>query len=743
MPKKQKTEPRRSKKEIFQQRMENQVKDFLGDSGFESTPEEIAEALDIPNSQHSLLMESLENLTQRRTLSKGKKGYRLAKNSSKKNEQDVVIGVLRVHPRGFGFLQPEDPNQYPQDIFIPKHLTESAVDGDKVEVVINPHAISEKGPEGRVINILSRGRTHLAGTVFQVLGGGRALAYAPLLGVDQKVLVEPADFAFKKGDRIVMEVLEWGEGGEQTRSKATHRIGHISDPSCDVKAAIEEFELRGDFPSRVVHEAQTFGKKVTKEDLANREDMRKLETFTIDPDTAKDFDDAVSLHKDKKGNYHLAVHVADVSYYVRPGTALDEEANERCNSTYFPGICIPMLPSQLSENLCSLCPNEDRLTVTVLVSFDSEGNQLDYRIVRSVINSDRRFTYKEAKQVLDGKLESPYAPTLHLMVELCGLLKKKRYERGSIEFAMPELVVLVDEKGAPTKTDYIHYDITHQLIEEFMLKANELVATHLTNIGKSLAYRVHDEPGPEGLKDFSSLVAAFGYRLSETPTNKELQKLFEDAQHKPYGEFLATSYIRRMRMAVYSAHNIGHYGLMLTHYCHFTSPIRRYIDLTVHRVLFGVNDSKETLAAVAELCSEQERISARAESSVVQLKKLRLLQKIQQEDPYREFEAIITRVKPFGIVFEVMEYMIEGFLHVSELTNDYYVFDEANMVLEGDYQGGKFIAGNKILVTLKEMDFIFGETKWEIVQEKAPHKTRHKSHKSHKPKKQHKKGRNR
>lgn len=626
---------------------------------------------------------------------------------------NIMTGLIHLHPRGFGFVQPDDSTTYPQDIFIPKHLTKNAVDGDTVEVLVNTDFVSEKGPEGKVITILSRSRTHMAGIIKEVDRYGELIARIPLLGSQKRVVVLPAtERDLQVGDRVVLEVVEWGTPESETVCRLANYLGHISDPSCDITAAIEEFELKSEFPLKVLEEATKFGNRVSQTEIKAREDLRHLETFTIDPDTAKDFDDALNLTKDEKGFYHLGVHIADVSSYVKIGTALDLEAQERCNSTYFPGFCSPMLPPALSNNLCSLKADVNRLTVSVLMRFNPHGELVDYQILRSVIKSQKRFSYKEAKLVLDGKKESIHSPTLHLMVELCGLLKKQRYQRGSIEFSLPDLVIIVDEKGVPYKTDYVAYDITHQLVEEFMLKANETIATHLTNQGKNVTYRVHDVPAEENLRDFAMLAAAFGFKISDNPTPQDLQKLFEDAADTPYSNYLATHYIRRMRLATYSAENIGHYGLSLTYYCHFTSPIRRYIDLVIHRLLFGESDDLEYLQTISLRCSEQERISAKAENSVVLLKKLRLLKNMRDADPYREYEAIIARVKNFGIYFEVLELMLEGFLHISELDNDYFIYEESNMRLRGSRHGGIFGSGDRITVMLKDVDLISQEAGW-------------------------------
>lgn len=690
------------------------VEQFMSGKSYTGLSEyELLQKLSIPEMHQDLFRSVLESMISNGFIELTKGRYVL-----KSAPINVVKGFLHMHPRGFGFLQAEDQLSHPQDIFIPKHLTQNAVHGDIVEVEINEGVVSEKGPEGRVVAILERARTHMGGIIKVVEKDGATLAYAPMLGAQQRVLVLPSeDFFPKVGDRVVMEVKEWGSKDTETICQISHFIGHISDPSCDIKAAIEEFEIRSDFPKKVMEEAKSFGVQVSQKDIAKREDFRNLVSLTIDPDTAKDFDDAISLTKEK-GIYHLGVHIADVSHYVAEGTALDKEAAIRCNSTYFPGVCVPMLPYELSNNLCSLKPNVNRLTVSVLMDFDAAGNLLSHRMSKSVIKSAKRFTYKEAKLVLDGKKKSKHADQLNLMAELCGLLKKKRYDRGSIEFAIPELVILVDEKGVPTGTDYIEYDITHQLVEEFMLKANEMVATHLSRLTKALTYRIHDIPAEENLKDFSQLATTFGFKLSEIPTSQQLQKLFEEAKETPYGEYLATSYIRKMRLAIYSADNIGHYGLGLDYYCHFTSPIRRYVDLVAHRILFDQELSQEKVAIIAEKCSEQERISAKAEGSVVLLKKLRLLQMMNKNEPDRQYEAVVTKIKNFGVYFEVLELMLESFLHISELENDYYIYDDQKQQLRGKRTGSTFFSGDKITVMLSDINLITRESKWNLVAAK-------------------------
>lgn len=633
----------------------------------------------------------------------------------------IAPGTIRIHPRGFGFLQPDDREAFPEDIFIPRHATQGAVDGDQVEVEVNTQFVSDKGPEGRIVRIIKRGRSHVAGIVTYTMPKGEAYAFIPILGEQQLMRIMPSsERIFEVGDRIIIHVREWGTKKRDPSGEMSAYIGHISDPSCDIQAAIEEYELDNEFSSPALEEAEFFGKDVSSKDLKNREDLRKLECFTIDPETAKDFDDALSLSLDKKGVFHLGVHIADVSHYVRHGTALDKEAKKRCNSVYFPGKVLPMLPHELSSHLCSLMPNVNRLTLSVLIDIDPTGDLLSYRICRSVIESQKRFSYEEAKEVLDGKKKSKHSKTLHLMVQLCQLLKKKRYERGSIEFSLPDTMIKVDKNGVPEGVKLVEYDITHQLVEEFMLKANEIVATHLSHEGKPLTYRIHEEPNPENIKEFASLASALGFNILKDPTTEELQTLFDEARESPFGQFLATSFIRSMKLACYSTQNIGHYGLGLEHYTHFTSPIRRYIDLIVHRLLFDELNPEDNLEEIALQCSDKERLAAKAEQSVIRLKKLRLLQAAFKKEPDRIYDAVITSVKPFGFAFELIDFLYEGFMPISEVDRrEFFVFDETKKQFRNEQGQKAFQTGDAIQVVLRTVNLVTVQADWTLVRAKT------------------------
>ncbi len=613
-------------------------------------------------------------------------------------KSEIATGTLRVHPKGFGFLIPDERDRFPLDIFIPRRFTKGAVDGDYVEVQVNTRFVSEKGPEGKVAKILRRGRSHVAGTI-TYMSKKNIYAHVPLLGEEQEMRILPSEErTLQIGDRIIIHVLDWGSAKRESQGEMSAYIGHITDPACDVTAAVEEYELEDSFSDKTLREAKKFGAEVRKKDLQKREDLRKLPCITIDPETAKDFDDALSIRKDRQGNFYLGVHIADVSHYVTPGSLLDREARTRCNSVYFPGTVLPMLPHELSSHLCSLKPEVDRLAISVMMVLDKNGILKSYEIKRSVIQSRKRFSYEEAKEVLDGKQKSPFLKDLKLMVELCHRLKEQRAERGSIEFALPDTLIHVDSAGFPKEIAIVEYDITHQLVEEFMLKANEVVATHLSKEGKPLTYRVHEEPNPENIKEFAALASTLGFKISNAPSAEELQRLFDEARESPFGQFLATQFIRSMKLASYSTDNVGHYGLGLEYYTHFTSPIRRYIDLIVHRLLFEDVDPKENMEKIAQLCSEKERLSSRAENSVILLKKLRLLHAAQLKEADRTYKAVVTQVKPFGFAFEVSELLLDGFLPFSDLKR----------------RGRKYQTGDKIGVKLVHIDLITREVEWEL-----------------------------
>ncbi len=627
------------------------------------------------------------------------------------------LGVLHLHPKGFGFVTPDDPKLSSQDIFIPKHLTKGAMDRDKVLFSIETKKKSAKGPEGAILSIAERGTKYLVGTILDLSKHDLAEVMVPQLGNEKSVLMKiRGNKTYRSGDRVKMGVEEWGDDEKDLICYDLQLLGHISDPSIDVDVAVIEYDIPTEFPEEVIKEAKKFGKSVKQSEIDGRIDFTNIECFTIDPTTAKDFDDALSLRVDKNGHYHLGVHIADVSHYVKPNSNLDREAIHRCNSTYFPNRCVPMLPEDLSNQLCSLKPDVIRLTASIMMKFDQEGTLYEYEICRGAIKSNKRFTYEEAKEVIEHKKKSPHLPTLEGMVKLCQLLRQKRFDRGSVDLSLPETVLQIDSTGVPTGFVVVEYDITHQLVEEFMLKANEVVAKHFIDQGMPSIFRIHETPLEKNRDDFFAYARTLGFFVPATPTHEDIQKLFENARSTPYSEQLSIAFIRSMKLAAYSHQNVGHYGLALEHYCHFTSPIRRYSDLVVHSLLFG-GEIPEDLEKITLECSEKERRSFRAEQSVIKIKKLRYLYQIHQDDPHHVFEATVTKIKPFGIFFNVNPLVMEGFIHISELGNDYFEYQQNNDALVGTRSGKKYLIGDKIHVNLISINLIMLETTWNMSNE--------------------------
>ncbi len=632
-----------------------------------------------------------------------------------KKKQKIIKGTISIAARGFGFVSPEDGSA---DVFIPKRFIKGAIDKDFVEVLISPIE-KTKGPEGEILKIIKRNRAYLVATVLNKKHHYYS-GYISMIGTTRYANIETKR-KLKEGDRILIRVEDWADENTPIIAKFEKFFGNIHDPKTDVPVAIAEYGLEETFLKQTILEAERF-KEVSSSDLEGRKDFTSLECFTIDPETAKDFDDAISCIKSEKG-FELGVHIADVAHYVKEGSSLDREAYKRCNSTYFPGFCLPMLPYELSNELCSLKEGVIRLCISVIMHFDNLGNLNNYHVFRSFIKSKKRFTYEEAFKIIEKKEESPFSGSLFNMVELCNLLKQKRFERGSIDFALSEAAVQVDSNGNPTGIKIIKYDISHQLVEEFMLKANECVAIYLNKKGKMLIYRIHEEPTQETFEEFYSFAQLLGFKLPKKPDHKDIQKLFAEAKDSPFLQQLSINFIRNMKMAFYSEDNLGHYGLSLEHYCHFTSPIRRYSDLIIQRLLCN-EEGSANLKIISKSCSEKERISFKAEMSVVFLKKMRLLSKYYEENPERHYPALITKVKPHSISFEIKDLFLEGSLHVSELNDDYYVYYPEKMKLKGQWSGSSFGYGDEILVKVAKISFPFLKIEWKILSKKKSKKKR-------------------
>jgi len=615
----------------------------------------------------------------------------------------TVRGTISIHRDGFGFVKPESGGD---DIFIPGKSINNALHGDTVSVRAEKSRSQRGKLEGRVVAILERANSRIVGRLQQSKRGTTVVPEELRIGTFFTVPANGVNGAVD-GQQVVIEVTSWPVGGRPPEGKVIEILGWPDDPDVEVQTVIRKFDLPHEFEPETLAEAQSAPAQVGKDDLKDRVDLRKLTTVTIDGETAKDFDDAVSLRQEGD-QYRLWVSIADVSHYVKPGSNLDREAYLRSTSVYFPDRCIPMLPERLSNGICSLNPHVDRLTMTAEMLFDKQGQMLESSFYPSVIKSTARLTYTIVKEVIvEAETKSlgdqqQLTPMLLQMKELALILQAMRRQRGSIDFDLPEPEIILGLTGQTESIIKSERNLAHQLIEEFMLAANEAVARFVTAQQLPFIYRIHEPPDPTKLAAFRDFILPFGFTLEMQGDQVEpsaMQQLIASAEGKPEERMVNYGLLRCMKQARYAAENLAHFGLASGCYTHFTSPIRRYPDLIVHRLLRlalghkeGTLDKKgqrelerigSTLSATAEHTSTRERVAMEAERDIVELKKLQFMQgKIGQE-----FDGFIAGVTGFGCFVELSEVFVEGLVHLSTLVDDLYSFDEKNHALIGRRSG--------------------------------------------------------
>jgi ribonuclease R len=644
-------------------------------------------------------------------------------------EADLIAGKLSIHPAGYGFLAPEKSGE--PDVFIAAENIGTAMHGDRVVARVlrdTPSERIKRRREGRVIRILERAHDTIVGTLQRSRNFYYVVPDDPRFVHDVYVRPEPDQqpgTSASVGDKVVVRLDAWESRHINPEGEIIEVLGPASMPGIDMLSIIRKYHLPVEFPKDVLDQAERICEQVEARQLEGREDLRKEFIVTIDPDDARDFDDAIQVEKTTSG-WRLGVHIADVAAYVEPGSALDREARMRGNSVYLPDRVIPMLPERLSNGVCSLNPGVDRLTHSVLVQFDKHGEVKSTRFVRSVIRSAHRLTYKQAYAILTAPPGDHLGERLHVAWELAALLRRKRFQHGSLDLDFPEVKVWLDKEGRPVKLERVENDESHQLIEEFMLAANEAVARELKKRAIPTIYRVHENPDPEKLAEYREFVLSFNYRVGDLTHRAELQRLLASIRGKPEEQALKVALLKSLKRARYSAQPLGHYGLAKTNYLHFTSPIRRYADLVVHRALgrdgtpspSGATRTTQRrsrsdtpyhpdmgeVASIAEHISATERNAADAEIDAAQMKKLEFFQRqLDQRNP-QIFRAAIVDVRNYGLMVELPDALITGLIHVSSLTDDFYLFEPARRQLIGRRSRKRFSVGDELSVFVARVD---------------------------------------
>jgi ribonuclease R len=627
------------------------------------------------------------------------------------SEADLVAGKLSINPAGYGFLATDTAGK--PDIFIAAENIGTAMHGDRVVARISRDVAPRRGKdrkgrtEGRVIRILERARDTVVGTLQQSRNFYYVVADDPRFV--HNIYISATKSA-RVGDKVVVRLEAWESRHVNPEGEIIEVLGPAGAPGVDMLSIIRKYNLPTEFPKAVLDETNRIPQSVDERMLEGREDLRDKFIVTIDPDDARDFDDAIDVEKIDNQGWRLGVHIADVSAYVKPNSALDREAQHRGNSVYLPDRVIPMLPERLSNGVCSLNPDVDRLTFSVFIEFDKNGRAKNARFARTVIRSARRLTYKQAYAILKSKAADELSRRLHTAWDLAALLRRKRFEHGSLDLDFPEVKVFVDANGQPTKLERVENDESHQLIEEFMLAANEAVARELRHRSMPTIYRVHEDPDPEKLAEYREFVRSFNYKVGDLSHRAEVQRFLASIRGKPEEQALKIGLLKSLKRARYAPQPLGHYGLAKANYLHFTSPIRRYADLVVHRSLAELEAKRKsridlnTVASIAEHISETERNAAEAEIDSVRMKKLEFFQRQLDEHDPQVFRAAIVDVRNFGLVVELPDALVSGLIHVSSLTDDFYVFDATQRRLIGRRRRKRFSVGDHVRVFVARVD---------------------------------------
>jgi ribonuclease R len=691
---------------------EQRLLELLGSSRYQPlTKTDLAKRLRISVNERSGFRRLLSDLETRGRITRIRRGrYVLPK------EADLMVGVLQVNPRGFAYLLNESGDGL-GDLYISAENQGTAMHRDRVVArIVRDRAVPERAGrsgvnrEGRVIKILVRANQTIVGTLQRSKNFYYVVPDEPALVHDIYVTVQAGRLPRtpEVNDKVVVRLEPWEHRHVNPEGEIVEVLGPAKKPGVDILSIIRKYDLPVAFPDAVLKEAEQIPLKISDKELRTREDLRSAPVFTIDPDDAKDFDDAIHV-VESRGGWTVGIHIADVSHYVRPGSALDREALRRGNSVYLPDRVLPMLPERLSNGVCSLRPNEDHLTKSVFVEIDRAGRIKDYRFAATVIRNLARLSYREAFAVLQGKLANPMDEEIHRAWQLAAILRKRRFNHGALELDMPEVRVKLDSEGRTIGLVREENDISHQLIEEFMLLANEVVARETRVRRIPSVYRIHEDPDPQRIGDYREQIRSYGIEVGDLSQRREMQRFLKTIVGRPEESALKIGLLRSLRKAVYSPHPIGHYGLAKTDYAHFTSPIRRYADLLVHRA-FGAMLSRRNgkpvrssdLVSVCEHISTAERIAADAEREAVRLKKLEYFAGLVRK-PHR-LDGTIIDVRNYGLLVELKEALVVGLIHISSLDHDFFVFDQVHQRITGRRSKMNFVVGDRVVVRVVGVD---------------------------------------
>ena len=641
----------------------------------------------------------------------------------------LISGKLEVHSKGYGFLIPEIEGE--KDVFVPSSSMNGAMNGDKVLVQITREDINGKKREGEVKEVLSRVNNKIIGVYEDSRNFGFVVPEDSRLNQDIFISKKDRNGA-NEGDLVICEIVKWADKRRSPEGVIKEVLGKKGDKGLDILTIIKKYGLPEEFPAKVLNYAENIEEEIPEKEYARRVDLRNLRMVTIDGEDAKDLDDAVSIERLDNGKFRLGVHIADVSHYVKEKNPLDREALKRATSVYLIDRVIPMLPKKLSNGICSLNPKVDRLALSCFMIIDKKGKVIQHEIEETVIKTSERMTYTDVTKILENNDEELIKRYDYLvddfkaMEELCNILREKRMRRGAIDFNFEESKIILNDLGKPVDIKPYDRAIANRIIEEFMLVCNETIAEHMYWTNLPFVYRIHEDPDEEKLEKFKEFVYNLGYvvRWGQEAHPRALQDILDKVKGKKEETVVSTLLLRSMMQAKYSPECVGHFGLAAKYYCHFTSPIRRYPDLQIHRIikeqLNGKIDEKRIakLSNIVEIASKQssemERLAQEAEREVDDLKKAEYM----QERIGEEFSAIISSVTSFGLFAELPN-TIEGLIHITALDDDYYIYDEAHLCLIGERTKKVYRLGDEVKVRCSRVDIDNREVYFDLIEEEA------------------------